>query len=179
MSIEVVYKSFRGTCSEDLESYRALKTTIFREELGWLSLDVDADKMVLLDYYDHTGHFISAKTEEITIGVVRGVSLRDGFPHKSYFKKDIDTEEIECITEVGFSINSLAVMKAFRKQHIGTALLHKIQECFVEDGKSVCLLTAIRNQSELFFEKQGYKTIGKEFEINNPKVALCNMIRRF
>ena len=179
MSKKVVYESFNGSCSEGLKSYRILKTTIFREELNWLSLDVDADKMVLLNDYDRTGYFISAKIEGMTIGVIRGVSLQDGFPHKSYFEKDIDPEEIKDITEVGFSVNSLAVLKAFRNQHIGTALLQRIHEHFVKNGKSVCLLTAIRNQSELFYKKQGYESIGKEFNIEKPKVVLCNMIKRF
>lgn len=173
------YKLFSGESYNGLESYRDLKTIIFRDELQWNSLNLDNDNKVVLDDYDRQSHFALAEFKNRPVGVIRGIALCDGFPHRQFFERALGSSEMARALEKGFSINSLAVLPAFRNLEIGTNLLSRIQDFFREKGKNIGLLTAIRGQSDNFFQKQGYRAFGDDFQIQTPNVMLCNMMQSF
>ncbi len=148
------------------------------DELHWNSLLISSDGNIEQDEYDERSFFVVAHLGTIPIGIVRGISLMDGFPHRRFFEQDMNETAINNAIRNGFSINSLAVKASYRRQKIGSMLLNILHKDFVSQGKSICLLTAIHNQSEKFFIKNKYRVIGNLFPITNPDVFLCNMVRK-
>jgi len=114
----VTITSFRGwNRRDDYDAYRRIKHLVFVVEQGWkLEGDPEAD-LVAPDAFDERGRFWLARTAAgVPIGVIRGLPVREGFPHRELFRHHLDRAEMAgALLHVG-TLNALAVLSPYRRR---------------------------------------------------------------
>jgi hypothetical protein len=111
-------RSFRREGHERLfRSYMALKYEVFVKEQGWSQLaDESGLGVARPDPFDAWGRFLLARTEDgVPIGVVRGMALKDGFPHRELFEHHLQRAEVSRMLPKLCTFNALAVLPAYRR----------------------------------------------------------------
>jgi hypothetical protein len=113
----IVLHQFSKDDSDLYQAYLRLKYEVFVEEQGWHSLAHDTkQKIAREDEFDAQGRFWIAIAEETgPVGIVRGIPLNEGFPHRELFKHHLDQPKFAAMFENLGTINGLAVRTSYRR----------------------------------------------------------------
>lgn len=100
------------------DAYLEIKYQVFVAEQGWHSLGNESGRPIAKeDPFDDQGRFCLATTDEgIPIGVVRGIPLTDGFPHRDLLEHHFRLPEVASIFEYFCTLNALAVIPPYRQK---------------------------------------------------------------
>ena len=156
MSGQISLHSFRKEGHERLfRFYLELKYEVFvREQRWWQLSDGSGAPMARQDPFDAQGRFVLATTVEgAPIGVVRGVALKDGFPHRELLEHHLQHAEVSRMLPQLCTLNALAVLPSHRRaEHevIGCAwkgtvaklLMLEIIRIMVSEGMEGAIATA-------------------------------------
>jgi len=170
----VSIKSFCKSDNHDLyQAYRRLKYQVFVEELGWHSLvDGSGELIAKEDPFDSCGHFmIAINSEGLPIGVIRGISLKHGFPHRDLFEQHLRHHEFNAMIENICTLNALAVLPACRgkvfrvngcswESSIAKLLVLGIIRLFEQQNLKATIATA-EGLVVRFFQKIGFLVIDR------------------
>ncbi len=167
--------------------YRRLKYEIFVKELGFYFLPhSDDERLVDEDPYDRVGKFVLARNNGDSIGIARGMNIRNDFPHKMLFLKHLAHESFINLQGKLSTINAVAVIKNYRgvkikyqcfanKITVGQIILVILVRKLREEGAKIVILSTGIGRSSSFFRKLGFYTIDKPFTYQNYPKPIVNM----
>lgn len=157
--------------------YRKIKYDVFYQELGWQGLvDPYGEPIAREDPFDDAGRFILARTDAgRPIGVVRGIGLNEGFPHRALFEHHFTNSCFQRMYSQLITVNALAVLPEYRKRafcvagrdligSVGTLLMLVLFRSFEQDQRIGAIATAGGIESALFFQKLGCFVIDAPFQ---------------
>jgi len=149
-------------------SYRRIKYDVFSRELGWAGLeDLTGEPIAREDPFDDAGRFVLARTEAgVPVGVVRGIGLDEGFPHRNLFERHFDDARFQRAFPRLITANALAVLSEYRKRNFrvvgcnwsgsaGMLLMLALFQSFDREDRIGAVITAGGIESALFFRKLG------------------------
>ena len=158
--------------NELFNEYRKIKYKVFVKELGWNSLaDKSCKGMSTIDPFDEKGTFIVAKTfSGRSVGIVRGIPLNKGFPHKTLFTPHFTNPLVYNMYGRIYTINALAVLPAYRgkqfrvtqsdlKGSIGKLLVLQLNRYYLQQGFKAVIATAEGAAGIYFFLSLGFRII--------------------
>lgn len=148
--------------------YRSIKYGVFAREMGWAGLeDPSGEPLAREDPFDDAGRFVLARTEAGNpVGVVRGIGLNEGFPHRDLFEHHLDDARFQQTCSQLITVNALAVLPEYRKRifrvagwdWIGSAgrlLMLALFRSFEREHRLGAVATAGGLPSAVFFRKLG------------------------
>src|SRR5262245_27752116 len=97
--------------------YLDIKFQVFVTEQLWTGLcDSEGTQLAREDPFDEHGRFLLARSMAgRPIGVVRGVSLREGFPHKDLLQHHLASAAVMPLRPLLCTLNGLAVLPEYRR----------------------------------------------------------------
>jgi hypothetical protein len=97
--------------------YLALKYQIFVVEQGWIALADPSGKPIASgEPFDEAGHLWLASTPEgDPVGIVRGIALARGFPHRELLEHHLRRAEVQEMWDSLCTLNALAVLPSHRR----------------------------------------------------------------
>jgi hypothetical protein len=167
--------------------YRKIKYEVFSQELGWQGLaDPSGEPIAREDPFDDAGRFILAKTDTgRPIGVVRGIGLNEGFPHRALFEHHFTNSCFQRMYSQLTTVNALAVLPEYRKRAFcvagrdwigsaGTLLMLSLFRSFEQDQRIGAIATAGGLTSAVFFQRLGCLVIDAPFQTALHHERLAN-----
>jgi hypothetical protein len=111
----IVLERFTRQRDDLYQVYRRLKYQVFVIEGGWDSLkDESGEALAREDPFDACGRFWLARTPDgVPVGVVRGIRLQDGFPHREMLQHHLSRFREDAAMSV-CTLNALAVLPDYR-----------------------------------------------------------------
>ena len=168
-------------------AYRSIKYDVFAREMGWAGLeDPSGEPVAREDPFDDAGRFVLARTEAgKAVGVVRGIGLDEGFPHRDLFEHHLDDERFQQAYPQLITVNALAVLPEHRKRTfrvagwdwIGSAgrlLMLALFRSFEWEHRLGAVATAGGLPSALFFRKLGCQVMDPPFPTALHREPLTN-----
>lgn len=112
----IVLEAFSKRCGDRYSAYRRLKYRVFVAECGWDALkDESGDELAREDPFDECSRFLLARTcHGLPIGVIRGIRLHDGFPHRELLQHHLPPENPTAEVRTTCTLNALAVLPDYR-----------------------------------------------------------------
>ncbi len=170
------------------EAYRKLKYKIFVTECGWEALTSDTEpNKAKVDQYDAIGRFLIALNEDqIPIGILRGIALRKGFPHKSLFDRHLANDIVNNMLANMCTLNALAVLPKYRGKifnykglpwtgSVGKIMMLALMQSFEKDQIVATIITAQGQAGAKFFQSLGFKMIDHPIVTDLHPDPLTNM----
>lgn len=174
MPDRITIQSSRCDNADVYHAYRQLKHTVFVIEQGWHDLaDPQGRAVAIEDPFDGRGRYQLATNEAgEPVGVVRGVLLREGFPHQSLFAHHLKVDAFSRALPMLASINALAVLPAYRRQKytfrgtnwkgsLGNLLLLSLLDTLASEGAMGAIATAGGEASLRFFSRFGFQMLDR------------------
>jgi hypothetical protein len=111
----IILEGFSKRRDDLYRIYRRLKYQVFVAECGWDALkDGSGEEMTREDPFDECGRFWLARTSDgLPIGVIRGIRLQDGFPHRALLQHHLANVRPDAV-ETTCTLNALAVLPDYR-----------------------------------------------------------------
>lgn len=174
MLAKIYLQSSRRDNEDVYRAYRQIKYKVFVIEQGWHDLaDRHGRAVATEDPFDDQGRFQLALSEEgLPIGVVRGVPLREDFPHRHLFAHHLSVEAFARALPLLCSINALAVLPDHRRKRyrvegtdwegsVGNLLLLSLFKSLEADYIKGAIATAGDTASLRFFARFGFQAIDR------------------
>ncbi len=100
------------------QQYLAIKFAVFVAEQGWTALADPSGKPIAREEpFDEEGQLCLANTPEgDPIGVVRGIALSRGFPHRELLEHHLERAEVQGMWEQLCTLNGLAILPTHRRK---------------------------------------------------------------
>lgn len=113
----IILEGFSKRRDDLYRIYRRLKYDVFVVECGWDSLGEETgDSIAREDLFDECGRFWLARTSDgLPIGVIRGIRLQDGFPHRPLLEHHLPHFH-DTGLQTTCTLNALAVLPDYRSQ---------------------------------------------------------------
>ena len=188
MQVKISLQSSRRDNEDVYRAYRQIKYKVFVIEQGWHDLaDRNGREMAIEDPFDDQGRFELALSEDgLPIGVVRGVPLREGFPHRHLFAHHLSVEAFARALPLLCSINALAVLPAHRHKRyrvegtdwegsVGNLLLLSLFRSLEAEGIKGAIATAGSMASLRFFKRFGFHAIDRPAITSLHTLSMTNI----
>jgi hypothetical protein len=174
MSTSVRLVSFRRDDEYLYREYLAIKYRVFVVEHGWTDLAAgEGVGLAREDPYDAHGRFVIARgVDDTALGVVRGIPLREGFPHAELFEHHMHAPEVCQMRDWLCTMNALAVLPEYRAAKcqviergwaagVGTLLMLMVCRSMEGEGMRGVLATAGGSVSARFCRRFGFVLIDR------------------
>lgn len=184
----IALQSSRQGNAHFYHAYRQIKYQVFVIEQGWHTLaDPNGRPVAIEDPFDDRGRFQLALSDEgRPIGIVRGVPLREGFPHRHLFAHHLPMDAFASALPMLCSINALAVLPAYRRQRyrvsgtdwegsVGNLLVLGLLQSLAGEGIKGAVATAGSMASLRFFTRLGFKAIDPPAVTSLHPVPMTNI----
>ena len=119
MAVPVQLRLFASSENRSLyEQYLAFKYRVFVAEQGWTALaDPSGRPIAREEPFDEQGQLCLASTPEgEPVGVVRGIALSRGFPHRELLEHHLHRTEVQAMWPYLCTLNGLAIFPTHRRK---------------------------------------------------------------
>jgi hypothetical protein len=189
MPTRIFLQPFTCHDRDSYREYRGIKHRVFAVEQGWPSSGDFCDPSIAQeDTYDPKGRFVLARDETgAPIGIVRGIPLKEGFPHSDLFAHHFRRPELYLVRDWLCTVNALAVLPAYRRRQcevvdrgwrggVGTLLVLLLCRLMEDEGLKGVVATAEGLVSALFFRDLGFVVIDRPIRTAlHPTFSMTNI----
>lgn len=187
-SIRLEYFSKRDSV-ESYQAYLRIKYQVFAVEHGWpLHGDETGKKIAQEDPYDEAGRFLLARTEAgEPVGVLRGLPVREGFPHCELFSHHSFLTEVSPLYPNLCTLNAWSVLSPYRHKKyrimglqweasIGRLLMLTLMHLLAQEGMRAAIATAQGFISAHVFRRLGFFVIDRPTKTHlHPNLLMTNI----
>lgn len=174
---------------DSYHSYRQIKYRVFVEEQAWFTLrDESGGRIAREDPFDDRGRFWLARTEAgAPVGVVRGIPLREGFPHEHLLEHHFCHQAVGRMFPDLCTLNALAVLPSHRRRTYRVAdhewegtvaglLMLTVMHSMVQEGLQGAIATAGGLASARLCSRLGFLAIDAPTRTPlHPEITMTNV----
>jgi hypothetical protein len=190
MDSEIEVTFFRGSEPwQDFREYLEIKYRVFIVEQGWPGAQQRFGSAPLEpDRFDGCARFLLARSKSgCPMGVIRGIPVAEGFPHRELFKRHLDNPVFMAMFPKLCSLNALAVLPEFRRGRyvmrgrgwrasLGRLLVLEMLLKMMEEGMRAAVATAQGPVSLRLFSHLGFDVVDCPVQTDlHPSFLMTNV----